>query len=131
MRLLKKIPKEIYIYILWGILVGFVNIGSAWIFMYKLEINEIGANMLSWILYNYVSFVTNRKTVFHTHTKNMKEYVIQLFQFYVSRVLTLGIELLIVFLLVTVLGWYAMGVKIFTSILVIFLNYFISKRFIF
>ncbi len=99
--------------------------------MYKLEINEIGANMLSWILYNYVSFVTNRKTVFHTHTKNMKEYVIQLFQFYVSRVLTLGIELLIVFLLVTVLGWYAMGVKIFTSILVIFLNYFISKRFIF
>lgn len=131
MRLLKKIPKEIYIYILWGILVGFVNIGSAWFFMYELEINEISANVLSWILYNYVSFMTNRKTVFHTHTRNIKEYMIQLIQFYISRGLTLGIELVIIFLLVTMLGWYAMGVKIFTSILVIFLNYFISKKYIF
>lgn len=131
MKLLKKIRKEIYIYILWGILVGFVNIGSAWFFMYKLEINEISANALSWILYNFVSFMTNRKTVFHTHTKNIKEYMIQLIQFYISRGLTLGIELAIIFLLVTMLGWYAMGVKIFTSILVIFLNYFISKKYIF
>lgn len=131
MRLLKKIPKEIYVYILWGILVGFINIGSAWFFMYRLEINEISSNILSWILYNYVSFATNRKTVFHTQTKNVKEYMIQLLQFYISRFLTLGIELGIIFLLVTLLGWYAMGVKIFTSILVIFLNYFISKKFIF
>lgn len=34
-KVLKKIPREIYIYILWGIVVGAVNLGSAWIFMYK------------------------------------------------------------------------------------------------
>lgn len=131
MNVFKKIPKEIYIYILWGILVGIVNIGSAWIFMYKCGLNELYANFVSWILYNYVSFVTNRKTVFHTHTQNIKEYVIQLIQFYISRVITLLIETGLIFLLVTVMSLPAMGVKVFTSILVIFLNYFISKKFIF
>ena len=63
MKLLRKIPKEIYIYIAWGILVGAVNLGSAWFFMYKCGINEIYANYMSWILYNYVSFATNRKSV--------------------------------------------------------------------
>lgn len=131
MKLLKRIPKEIYIYILWGILVGAVNIGSTWIFIYKVGMYEIWANFFAWILYNYVSFVTNRKSVFHTHTKNVKEYVIQLFQFYVSRVFTLLIETGIIFLLVTVFGWFALGVKLFTSVLIIFLNYFISKKLIF
>ncbi len=131
MKLLKKIPKEIYIYILWGILVGLVNIGSAWFFIYKCGINEIYANFMSWILYNYVSFVTNRKSVFHTHTQNIKEYLVQLVQFYISRVITLLIETGLIFLLVTVIGLPAMIIKIFTSILVIFLNYFISKKFIF
>lgn len=44
---------------------------------------------------------------------------------------TLLIETGIIFALVTGLKWNAMGVKVFTSILVIFLNYFISKKFIF
>ncbi|MGN0396246.1 MAG: GtrA family protein [Coprococcus sp.] len=131
MKILKKIPKEIYIYVLWGILVGIVNVGSLWIFMNKCGINELYANFMSWLLYNYVSFVTNRKSVFHTHTQNIKEYVIQLIQFYISRVITLVIETGLIFLLVTVIHLPAMGVKIFTSILVIFLNYFISKKFIF
>ena len=85
--------------------------------MYKCGINEIYANYMSWILYNYVSFVTNRKSV--------------LALFYLSRVSTLLIETGIIFALVTGLKWNAMGVKVFTSILVIFLNYFISKKFIF
>ncbi|MBP3326210.1 MAG: GtrA family protein [Coprococcus sp.] len=131
MNIFKKIPKEIYIYILWGILVGIVNIGSSYFFMYKCEINELYANFMSWILYNYVSFVTNRKTVFHTHTQNIKEYVIQLIQFYISRVITLLIETGLIFLFVTILDLPKMGVKVCTSILVIFLNYFISKKFIF
>lgn len=131
MKVLQKIPKEIYIYIAWGILVGAVNLGSAWFFMYKCGINEIYANYMSWILYNYVSFATNRKSVFHTKAATVKAYFIELALFYLSRVSTLLIETGIIFALVTGLKWNAMGVKVFTSILVIFLNYFISKKFIF
>ena len=57
--------------------------------------------------------------------------IIELALFYLSRVSTLLIETGIIFALVTGLKWNAMGVKVFTSILVIFLNYFISKKFIF
>ena len=56
-KVLKKIPREIYIYILWGIVVGAVNLGSAWIFMYKCGIEPVRANFLAWILYNFVSFI--------------------------------------------------------------------------
>lgn len=92
MKLLRKIPKEIYIYIAWGILVGAVNLGSAWVFMYKCGINEIYANYMSWILYNYVSFATNRKSVFHTKAATIKAYFIELGLFYLSRISTLLIE---------------------------------------
>ncbi len=45
---------------------GAVNLGSAWIFMYRCGIEPVRANFLAWILYNFVSFITNRKSVFHT-----------------------------------------------------------------
>ena len=80
---------------------------------------------------SYVSFATNRKSVFHTKAATVKAYFIELALFYLSRVSTLLIETGIIFALVTGLKWNAMGVKVFTSILVIFLNYFISKKFIF
>ena len=102
MKLLRKIPKEIYIYIAWGILVGAVNLGSAWFFMYKCGINEIYANYMSWILYNYVSFATNRKSVFHTKAATVKAYFIELALFYLSRVSTLLIETGIIFALVKI-----------------------------
>lgn len=131
MKIFKKIPKEIYIYILWGILVGAVNVGSLAIFMYKIGFNEITSNILSWILYNLVSFITNRKMVFHTETKNAREFIVELINFYFSRGFTLIIETLIMFVFVTILSWWALGVKIFTAILMIFINYFISKHFVF
>lgn len=131
MFLLRKIPKEIYIYIAWGVLVGAVNLGSSWFLIYECHINEIYANYIAWILYNFVSFATNRKSVFHTKAKTAKAYIFELILFYISRISTLLIETGIIYVFVTRLGWYAMGVKVFTSVLVIFLNYFISKKFIF
>ena len=131
MKLFKKIPKEIYIYILWGILVGIVNVGSLAFFMYKVGLNEILSNILSWVLYNFVSFITNRRMVFHTEAESIKEFSIELVNFYISRGFTLIVETGIIFLFVTILSWWAIGVKIFTAVLMIFLNYFISKHIVF
>lgn len=128
---LKKIPREIYIYILWGIVVGIVNLGSAWIFMYKCGIDPVRANLLAWILYNFVSFITNRKSVFHTAVNTAWEFIKELFSFYISRIFTLFVEEVLIYILVDKLHIWAMGVKAFTSILVIFLNYYISKKYIF
>lgn len=131
MKILKKIPKEIYIYILWGIFVGIVNVGSLAFFMYIVGLNEILSNVLSWFLYNFVSFITNRKMVFHTEAKSAKEIITELVNFYISRGFTLVVETVIMFVFVTILSWWAIGVKIFAAILVIFLNYFISRHFVF
>ena len=100
-KVLKKIPREIYIYILWGIVVGAVNLGSAW------------------------------KSVFHTVAETAWEFIKELVSFYVSRVFTLVVEEGLIYILVDRLHLWAMGIKTFTSVLVIFLNYYISKKFIF
>ena len=47
------------------------------------------------------------------------------------RVFTLVVEEGLIYILVDRLHLWAMGIKTFTSVLVIFLNYYISKKFIF
>ena len=130
-KMLKKIPREIYIYILWGIVVGAVNLGSTWIFMSKCGIDPVRANFLAWILYNFVSFITNRKSVFHTAAETAWEFIKELLAFYASRIFTLIVEEGLIYILVDRLHLWAMGIKTFTSILVIILNYYISKKIIF
>ena len=44
---------------------------------------------------------------------------------------TLAVEEGLIYILVDRLHLWAMGIKTFTSVLVIFLNYYISKKFIF
>ena len=50
---------------------------------------------------------------------------------YASRIFTLIVEEGLIYILVDRLHLWAMGIKTFTSILVIILNYYISKKIIF
>ena len=128
---IRKIPREIYIYMAWGLLVGVVNIGSAWFFINKCDIAPVRANFLSWILYNMVSFLTNRKTVFHSAVSSVGGFFKELLSFYLSRVFTFFVESILVYIFIDRLGLWVIGVKVVTSVIVIFLNYYISKKVVF
>lgn len=125
--------EEIWNYLIVGGLTTVVSLISYYICVstflnpniaYELQI----ANIISWIISVAFAYVTNRKYVFKSNEKNiLKEAT----SFVGSRVSTLLLDMLIMFIFVTLLHVNDKLSKIFAQILVIIGNYIISKLFVF
>lgn len=86
------------------------------------------ANILSWIAGVVFAYFTNRKYVFESRNKNkVKEAT----KFVSSRITTLLLDMLIMWLGVTLLHFNDKLIKILSQILVIIGNYILSKLFVF
>jgi len=86
------------------------------------------SNLFSWILSVLFAYFTNRVFVFKSKEKNLKK---EATNFIGSRVLTLLLDMVVMFLLVTMLGFNDKLGKIISQIFVIVGNYIISKLFVF
>lgn len=123
--------REILLYILFGGLTFLVSIISFGLCNVTLHMNELVANVVSWIIAVTFAFFTNRIWVFAAPTKNVREFISQLVRFFGGRLLTLGIEEVILMLFVTMMGLNSMMIKVIAQVIVIVLNYVISKLVIF
>lgn len=86
------------------------------------------ANIISWVAGVSFAYVTNRVFVFKSKEKNiLKECT----SFVGSRIITLLLDMFVMFLFVTVFGINDKISKIISQILVIVGNYIISKLFVF
>lgn len=86
------------------------------------------ANVLSWIAAVTFAYFTNRKYVFQSQNEQrLKEAV----TFYVSRAGTLLIDMGCMYLTVTVMGMNDKLAKILVQVIVVILNYIISKLIVF
>lgn len=123
--------KEILLYLFFGGLTFVVSIVTYAYFNVVLGINELVANVISWVLAVLFAFVTNRIWVFQAPTHTAGEFVRQMVSFFGGRVLTLVVEELILLVFITVLHFASMPVKVVAQIVVIVLNYIISKLIVF
>ena len=125
----EKYRKHIITYLAFGIITTLVSWGSFWIMRkYIPMLNENIANIISIILAVIVAYVTNRKYVFSSTEKNIvKEFV----AFCSGRVVSMIFETITFWLFATILGINEMLVKVGVSIIVVILNYIISKIFVF
>ena len=86
------------------------------------------ANIISWIACVTFAYFTNRKYVFKVKNKsNIKEVI----NFYLSRISTLVIDMIIMYIFVSILKYDNRIVKLITQILIIILNYILSKFIVF
>lgn len=120
--------EEIINYLIFGVLTTLVSILSYSFFTRLFNFNYTISNILSWILSVTFAFFTNQKYVFKT---NSSSYIKDIFKFYLSRLTSLGIELVIMYILVTLLYLNDMISKIIVQFIVIVLNYVLSKLFVF
>ena len=86
------------------------------------------ANILSWIAGVAFAYVTNRKYVFESKETNK---VKELSKFVTSRLVTLFLDMFIMFIGVTCLKGNDKIVKLISQVLVIIGNYVFSKIFVF
>ncbi|MBD5137032.1 MAG: GtrA family protein [Lachnospiraceae bacterium] len=123
--------KEMLLYLFFGFLSFMMSISTYALFNKVFNINELLANIFSWIITVMFAFFTNRIWVFDSPTKSMAEFVKQMSSFYWGRIVTLVIEEIILFVFITLLGMGSMLIKVIAQVVVIVLNYVISKLFVF
>lgn len=123
--------KEVLLYLFFGGLSFLVSIFTYAFFNVYMGMNELIANVLSWIITVMFAFLTNRVWVFQSPTNGFKEFMRQMAAFFSGRVVTLVVEEIILFIFITWLGFNSMAVKVIAQVIVILLNYVISKLVIF
>ncbi len=126
-----KKHREVLLYIVFGGLTTVVSIGSFWLLDSVLQLNEHVANTGSWLLAVLFAFVTNRLWVFQAPTNGISAFVRQLLRFYGGRLATFAAEELIILVFITWLRFPGLAVKLAAQIVVLILNYIVSKLFVF
>lgn len=86
------------------------------------------ANIISWIIAVTFAFWANRTFVFKSKNPNILE---EASKFYGARVLTLLMEMALMFLSVSVLHFNDKIMKIVAQVIILILNYIISKFLVF
>ena len=123
--------KELLLYLFFGGLSFIVSIATYALFNVGMNINELIANVLSWSITVMFAFLTNRVWVFQSTTNGVAEFVKQMLVFYSGRVITLVVEEVILLVFITWLGFNSMLIKVIAQVIVILLNYVISKLVVF
>lgn len=122
--------KKALLYVFFGILTTLVSIGS-FAFFYNLGLNEHFANIVSWVLAVAFAFWTNRTWVFSgarsQGTESKGSFFKEILGFFSGRVLTLGIEEVLLLIFISFFGLPAVFVKVSAQVIVLVLNYFVSK----
>ena len=123
--------REIILYCVFGMGTFLVSVGSFALFNRVLGMDVLIANALSWIFAVLFAFITNRKWVFDGDTNTTKGLLGQMASFFGGRLFTLAVEEAILAVFVTWLGFDEIVVKLVAQVVVIALNYFISKFWVF
>ena len=126
-----KKHKEMLLYLFFGGLTFVISVITYAFFNVSLGMNELVANIFSWILAVLFAFYTNRIWVFQARTNSIRDFLKQMISFCSGRIVTLIIEEVILFIFITNLHCGSMMVKIVAQIVVIILNYIISKLWVF
>ena len=130
--IIKKVcTREVILYGIFGLLTTAVNIGTFSLLTYVLHINENISNAIAIILAVIFAYFTNKDLVFHSGAKNFKEKFIEFCKFILGRAFTMVIEYFGCLLLFAVSPIPQIVSKCIITIVVIILNFFISKFFAF
>lgn len=127
-----KKNKEIINYLIFGVLTTVVSFVVYFIFAKVFKIDEVISNVISWFFSVLFAFITNKLYVFESKETGKKTLLKEIISFYLARLFT-GV--------VCDLGVFALMVKTFkindvlsklvTQVIVIVLNYVLSKLIVF
>ncbi|MCR5639871.1 MAG: GtrA family protein [Lachnospiraceae bacterium] len=143
LRLLQKHPhmegaktfylkyKEMLLYSFFGLGTFLIAFYSYMFFSEQVGMQILVANAVSWIFATTFAFITNRTWVFSNHARGVGAFFLQMGSFFLGRFITLVIEEAMLHVLVDQQGLPNMPIKFLSQVIVIILNYLISKLLVF
>lgn len=125
------VNRETITYGITGVITTLVNYCSYYVCARVVSLDKYVSNMIAWVAAVTFAYLVNNYWVFRSKTQGMKEEFIKIIKFFGARIVSLGVEVLGLFVFYTLLGINDLIVKAFLAIFVIIINYFFSKTFIF
>lgn len=122
---------EIILYLIFGVLTTAVNIA-----VFQAGYSALGwpwqiANALAWVLAVSFAFITNKLWVFRSKSFRADVLRRESAGFFAARLFSLGVDYACMWLLIDRLAWSGLAAKIADNVLVILINYVLSKLVIF
>lgn len=131
-ELIKKVfTKEVIFYGIFGVLTTLINIGSFYLMTKFGKVNDNLANNIAIVLAVLFAYFTNKDLVFHSEADCFGEKVVEFCRFILGRLFTMAIESIGGSLLFKYCPISPIISKCLITIVVIILNFFISKFFAF
>lgn len=126
----RRLAKEATLYGIFGVLTTVVNLaayhGAIWLGLpYGI------ANGIAFVLAIAFAYVTNKIWVFESQTKTLRSFAEEIGKFLMARLGTFVFEMAGLWLMIDGLGWNEWIPKYLMTILVIVLNYVLSKWMVF
>lgn len=122
---------EMLLYILFGVFTTLINFAVFAGCDYGLHWPWQVSNVCAWILAVIFAFITNKLYVFKS--KNLDADVVwrEFISFIAARLFSLGVDFLCMWLMITIASWNELLAKIADNVIVIIINYGLSKFIIF
>ena len=122
---------ELVAYLFAGVATTVVNYVAYFIATRWLGLSVMPGTWTAWVIAVAFGYVVNKAFVFHTHCESVGALVKEAGSFFAMRLVSLGMETVLMFVTVELLGLNDLVMKLLTNIVVIIANYVFSKLFIF
>ena len=123
--------REALLYLIFGGLTTLLNIVAYALLTRLLSVDYLLSNIIAWTLSVLFAFITNKLVVFQSRRASSSAVFLEAVLFFGGRLFSLGVDTLILYVGVDWLHWHDLVVKILSNVVVIILNYFISKLLVF
>lgn len=129
-KLYKKY-KEVFLYLVFGVLTTVINIIVFCISNDLLKIEYKISNIIAWIVAVIFAFITNKIFVFESKNKSKEETTREAASFLIARLFSLVVDMVIMILMIDIININSIVAKVISNVVVIVINYIFSKFIIF
>lgn len=123
--------KQTILYLIFGVLSTIVNIVTYAVCTRNLNIEFLISNWIAWIVAVLFAYITNKFFVFESKKTNIKFLIKEFSSFVSCRILSGITEMILMYIMISLMSLNDFIVKIITNIVVVILNFIFSKLIIF
>jgi len=129
-ELIKK-NREVIFYLIFGVLTTVINFIVYIVSTRILNLDTVVSTIIAWIIAVLFAYITNKLYVFKSKQESVTKLLKEFVTFILARVFTGVLDVLIMYIFVDILTLNDILMKILSNIIVVILNYILSKIVIF
>ena len=122
---------QVFSYFFWGTGTTIVNYGIYFLCTELIDLHHLISNTIAWVLSVVYAFVVNKVLVFASKSWKPEIALKEFYKFVSARFLSGILETLLLLIFVDFLEINDAIIKVLASVLIVAINYFLSKRLIF